>query len=91
MSAFFFFAILKSQILLQRISDATKFVVYHAVTIEKYELLYKKKVRIINKERVYEFFGLRKSSYYGVKGYLFQCRKSVERLSFLSIDKTCMI
>ena len=42
---------------------------------KKYELLYKKKVLIKKKERVDEFFVLRKSWNYGflgVKGYIFK-------------------
>ena len=48
---------------------------------KKYELLHKRKVHIKKKERVYEFFGLRKSWYYGflgVKGYFFKRGKLVE-------------
>ena len=61
---------------------------------KKHELLHKRKFHIKKKERVYEFFGLRKSWYYGflgVKGYLFQRKKLVERWSFLSIYETCMM
>ena len=63
-------------------------------TIIKTWRLHKIKVRIKNKERVYEFFGLKKSWYYGflrVKGHLFQPRKLVENLSFFNIYETCMI
>ena len=50
--------------------------------IKKIELLNKRKVHIKKKERVYEFFRLRKSSYYGflgVKKYLFQRKKLAVR------------
>ena len=52
------------------------------IKYKKHELLHKKKVHIKEKERAYEFFGLRKSWYYrflGVKGYILQSRKLVER------------
>ena len=46
------------------------------------------------KSSYYELFGQRKSWYYEflkVKVDLFKCRKLVRRLSFLSIDETCII
>ena len=54
----------------------------------KYELLHQRKGHIKKTERVYEFFWLRKSWYYGflgVKGDLFERRKLVERWFFLSV------
>ena len=62
--------------------------------LQKHELLHKRKVHVKKKERVYEFFGLTKSWYYGflgVEGDVFQHRKFIERWYFLSIYETCMI
>ena len=56
--------------------------------------LHKWKVHIKKKERVYEFFELRKNWYYrflGVKRYLFQRRKLVKRWSFFRIYETSMM
>ena len=39
--------------------------------------------KYINKERVYEFFGLRKSWYCGVKGYLFATQEVGRKMVFL--------
>ena len=59
-----------------------------------HESKHEKKVHIKKKERVYEFFELKKNWYYGflgVKGYLFQRGKLVKRWSFLSTYETCMM